>query len=146
MAALVEVPCSSCLELAQLREDDEAFDCPGCNGHFRFYLCPWCESVGQFVAFVRGHRFTCPWCRNETRVPYVGDKLTATAAERRAELDERGFVGASPDNVVVGGFTLVGGAGFDLEPGATCSVLSLPDAVDVRAEGRGGRGGPASVS
>ena len=74
----------------------------------------------------------CDWCLTEIRVRAFGRKDTATAADWRAELDERGYLHEL--GVLVGGFTLVGGSGFDLETGAICSVLTLPDAVDIRAE------------
>ena len=43
------------------------------------------------------------------------------------------------DDVVIGGFVLLGSSGFDIESGATCSVLTLLDGVDVRAEIGGSR-------
>lgn len=139
MTRLVELPCRRCLEQLRLQEDDEAFLCPHCELRFELHLCEHCESVGQTYPVRRGRHLYCEWCRNEYRVPFVGDRQPATVADRRDELDERGLLAGDPDDVLVAGFTLVGGTGFAIEHHANCSLISLPDAVDVRAE-TGGEG------
>lgn len=110
--------------------DAEGFFCGTCDCQYQFVLCASCDSVNQVPASAR--RAVCDWCLTEIRVRAFGRKDTATAADWRAELDERGYL--HEFGVLVGGFTLVGGSGFDLETGAICSVLTLPDAVDIRAE------------
>jgi hypothetical protein len=57
---------------------------------------------------------------------------SATAEDWYAEINERGLLGS--DWALVAGFTLLGGSNFDLEPGAVCSVLTLEDGVEIRAE------------
>lgn len=134
MSDFVEIPCSECLEPLRHRADVTGFYCPKCERRYEFLLCPECDSAIQVQAQSRGGFFSCEWCWSPIKIGLLGRKETATAEERRAGLDERGLSTADPDNVAVGGFTLIGVSGFPVEIGSRCSVLTLPDAVDIRAE------------
>lgn len=131
MTSLIDIPCGGCWEDIPLVDADaQTFFCPHCKTDYRFVLCTACESVNQVPA--KAARATCEWCASEIRLRALRRTEEAIAEDWRAELDERGCLG--PDGVWVGGFLLLGGSGFDVETGAICSVLSLPDALDVRAE------------
>lgn len=135
MPSYVDITCFECLEQVPLVDADaESFYCLSCDRQYQFLLCTACESVNQVRAKGHGGHAQCEWCWSEIRIRRLGRKDTATAADWQAELDERGLSRQSPDDVIIGGFRLLGGSGFDVETGAICSVLALPDAVDVRAE------------
>jgi hypothetical protein len=131
MASQIDIACGACWEQIPLVDADaETFFCPHCATDYRFVICAACESVNQVPG--KPARATCVWCASEIRLRPFRRTEVCSAEDWRTELDERGCLDA--DGVWVGGFTLLGGSGFDVETGATCSVLSLPDAVDVRAE------------
>lgn len=128
----LDIPCRECWEDVPLVDSDAAgFYCEHCNRHYKFVLCPECESVNQVP--MKGHAsLICDWCRAPIRGRAFGRSDGTTARDWHAELSERGVL--DEDGVWVAGFTLLGGTGFDVEIGSICSVLSLPDAVDIRAE------------
>lgn len=128
----LDIPCRDCWEDIPLVNSDAAgFYCATCERDYKFVLCPACESVNQVRS--KGHGpIVCDWCCSLIRSRAFGRSDSATAADWHAELAERGILNV--DGIWVAGFTLLGGSGFDVEFGAVCSVLSLPDAVDVRAE------------
>jgi hypothetical protein len=138
MQAFIDIPCWECWDTIPMVDGDaEGFYCPTCELQYQFLVCAHCESVNQ----VRGkqHRgaAVCEWCDGRIRIRALGRNDTASAQDWHAELDERGVLKA--DFVLVAGFVLLGGSGYGVETGAVCSVITLPDAVDVRAE-IGGRG------
>jgi hypothetical protein len=137
LSELFELPCAECSAQIVFGDEDETFHCARCECDYEFLLCPACDSVVQVKRQRRGV-YGCQWCG--TRVEFRStDKATAPAGDRLAEIEERGLLGADADTVFVTGFALVGVSGFAVELGATCSLLTLPDAVDVRAE-VGGQG------
>jgi hypothetical protein len=140
--------CIECLEEVEgIADAAEGFHCPSCARDYRLVICPACHSVQQVQATVDQGRLSriaqgsgvltiCEWCWYENDRAQSA-RETATAADWKAELEERRYGHPSADDVVLGGFILVGGSGFEVERGAICSVLTLPDAVDVRAERNG---------
>jgi hypothetical protein len=138
MASFVDITCLECLdEIPLVDADAEGVYCPGCDREYLFLLCVQCESVNQVTAQGYGGQVRCAWCSSQIRVGRLARKETATAGDWNAELTERGLHDPGTDDVIVGGFLLLGGSGFAVETDAICSVLTLPDAVDVRAEVHG---------
>ena len=132
MVDLIELPCAECGSPVAFAPDEDSFFCIRCDCSYEFLLCPACDSVVQVRSQRRGF-YDCEWC--STRIEFRSrDKVTAPASDRLAEVEERGLLESDSDTVFVTGFALVGVTGFAVERGALCSVLTLPDAVDVRAE------------
>jgi hypothetical protein len=79
----------------------------------------------------RGNRWRCRFCFGVNRLDRKTPALTAGA--RHTELDSRGL--ASRDDVrMLGGFTHVGGTGFDIAPGSVCCVTGRVETVVIRVE------------
>jgi hypothetical protein len=89
--------------------------------------CGRCGATGQ-EPHQRG-RWRCRFCGygKSWREP----EDSATAIDRYDVLTRHGVTSGDRDFRLVGGFTLVGGGGFDLAPGSICSVVALPAAVRV---------------
>lgn len=135
MGLVVDIKCWECLDEVPLVDGDaQGFQCLTCDRGYEFWLCTSCESVSQvWPAGARGEA-QCQWCLSRIRLHRFGPGERSTAEEWRAELEERGLLGAGRDDVLVAGFRLLGGSGIGIETGTICSVLSLSDALDVRAE------------
>lgn len=135
MRSHVDIACFECVQEVPLVDADAGdFYCQSCGRDYRFVLCTACESVNQIRSKGDRGALLCAWCESDLRNRGFGRREPATAGDWYAELDERGLSHVGADDVVLGGFTLLGGSGFDVEAGAVCSVLTLPDGVDVRAE------------
>jgi hypothetical protein len=132
MPTFVDISCWECWEtIPRVDADADRFYCETCERQYRFLLCRQCESVNQ-IRGQSGDVAVCQWCDSGIRIRSRARGETAAAEEWHSELDERGVLKA--EFVLVTGFVLLGGSGYDVEIGATCSVITLPDAVDVRAE------------
>ena len=132
MASLVDIKCGECLDdIPGVDDDAQGFLCLNCDRDYDLWLCTSCESVTQ--VWPAGEA-ACQWCLSRIRLRGFSHGQRATAAEWRDELEERGLLHAGREDVLVGGFRLLGGSGINVETGAICSVLTLPDALDVRAE------------
>jgi Short C-terminal domain len=131
---VVELRCVECETLVSLPEDEGAFKCSGCrSGLYRFLECRHCGAVEQAGPNVaNGGRWMCRLCWRPNIFNRRGPVFTAH--RRVIDLNARGIDPSNPDARIVGGFTHVGGAGFDVTAGAVCSVATLPDATLVEVK------------
>ncbi len=127
---MVEVLCAICWTAIEVDDEARRMVCPTCGVDYGFYRCGRCGSIGQEEA-QRG-RWRCGFCGYGKTWREPGD--SSTAQERNDELKRHGIKSGDPDIRLVGGFTVVGGSGFSIVPGAVCSVLALPVAVHIVVE------------
>jgi hypothetical protein len=131
----VDITCFQCLQESPLVDADAAtFVCMACGVQYQFLRCAACSSVIQAPARLPGGTRVCDWCGTTVRAKAFGRKDPATATDWRDELEQRGLWSPTEDDVIVGGFRILGGSGFGLARGAVCSVVSLGNAIDVRVE------------
>ncbi len=135
MGSTVDIKCWECRDRVPLADNGaEGFQCLTCGRTYEFWLCTSCESVNQIWPAAAGGEAACQWCLSRIRLRRFGPGERSTAEDWYAELEDRGLLDAGHDEVLISGFRLVGGSGINIESRAICSVLTLPDAVDVRAE------------
>lgn len=135
----LDIWCLRCGEEVPLVDADApSFYCVTCQRGYRFVLCGGCDSA--VLAPDQGaSTMPCDWCASTIRLRGPRSAQSSTAEEWHDEIHERGMAYHATDDVLVSGFVLLGSSGFAIEEGAICSLLSLPNAIDIRAE-VGGRG------
>jgi hypothetical protein len=127
----VEIPCPKCKARAQLSGDAAELRCRGCSAHFRFVLCSSCGSTAQVGATLgRGPPWSCPSCETKSTLPVFGQPSFGSAAEIYRQLSTKGLLSDDPDKRTLGGFTMIGGNGYDIPVKSVCSVNCTP--TDVR--------------
>lgn len=128
----IEFRCAVCEGAVELDDGAKSLTCTQCRGFFSFRECEHCASVEQVGPnAARAGRWRCRFCLG---VSTVGRKTPALTADQRfSELEARELT--TPDDIrLLGGFTHVGGTGFDITPGSVCSVTAKLPSVLVRIE------------
>jgi Short C-terminal domain len=129
--AAVEIPCPKCKARKELSADAVELRCRGCSAHYRFLRCSSCGSTAQVGATLgRGAPWSCPSCGTKSTLPMFGQPPFGSAAEIYRQLSTKGLLSDDPDKRTLGGFTMIGGNGYDIPVKAVCSVNCTP--TDVR--------------
>ena len=143
--AELELPCTVCWTRAKLRTEATDFECGTCLARYSFVACADCSGVGQVrhqtVSVIGGSTryvpdWVCSFCRRSNRArPLFGKAPRPVSSQRRlSTLERHRMVQGDRDVRVVGGFTHVGGVGFDIAPGSVCSLVGLLEGVLVAVE------------
>jgi hypothetical protein len=126
---LLELPCAACGRVSSTYRSSASLECPSCERTYSFLTCSRCESANQVVTPVpRLSRVRCAFCGS--------DQLSAltTAGLRWEALERHHLLDSSAETVLVGAFTILGGAGLGLEAGSVCSLLTSPACLRLNVE------------
>lgn len=133
LAREVELPCAVCSTVRRVRADAHEFACARCGRSNGFWACMDCGAVEQPR---RRERWWCGFCGHNNRPePWnLRRPRSATAAQRLATLQQHGLATDGGDVGLVGGFTCIGGTGFNIQPGSVCSLVAHAKSLLVTVE------------
>jgi DNA-directed RNA polymerase subunit RPC12/RpoP len=133
--ALVELPCPKCGAREHLPADARERRCKDCGSHYQFVRCTACDATVELpdsAAF----GWTCPSCRSQVKVSLLHQPKSGSAAGVHKQLARMGLLTDDPDTRSIGGFTVVGGTGYNIPVESVCSVSCTPTDIRVGIAGR----------
>jgi hypothetical protein len=133
----VQLACEKCGKALTVPAAAQGMGCPSCGTSQQFLLCTGCGLVSQVTMEATTKSWSCQFCGRANAEAGVGGWRTGNAGQRHANLAARSITGGAP-YTLVGGFLVLGGSGYGLEPGSRLSIVALADrAVLTREEADG---------
>ena len=133
--ALVELPCPKCGARQQLLADATECRCKDCGAHYHFLRCTGCKATAE-VSDSAAYGWKCPSCGSKANLSPLRKPEYGSATAFHKRLATMGLLSDDPDTRSIGGFTVIGGSGYEIQVKSVCSVSCTP--TDVRL-GIGGR-------